>query len=86
VDSELALSVMKGYFADRQPAEALAAFPELSPRDLLKESLDIVDFIAYVEEELGCEIDIAQLGVALLNMNFGELAVDLSRLVVEQRE
>lgn len=77
------LETMKAYFAGKQPAEVLANFPEQSPRALLQESLDVVDFVVYLEEELDREIDINQLGDAILNQNFGELATEVARLLAE---
>ena len=77
------LETMKAYFAGKQPAEVMDSFSEQSPRALLQESLDVVDFVVYLEEELGREIDINQLGEAILNKNFGELSHEVSRLLSE---
>lgn len=78
------LETMKAYFAGKQPAEVLESFPSQSPKALLQESLDVVDFVVYLEEELGREIDINQLGEAIVNKNFGELSVEVSRLLAEE--
>ena len=75
------LKMMKRYFEGRQPEEVLASFETTSPRSLLTESLDVVDFIVYLEEELGREIDIQKLGQALFHMNFEQLAGEVSRLL-----
>ena len=75
------LETMKAYFAGKQPAEVLAAFPEQTPRALLKESLDVVDFVVYLEEELDREIDLNALGEVLLNRNFGELSQEMARML-----
>jgi acyl carrier protein len=77
------LELMKAYFREKQPPEVLQTFAEQSPRALLKESLDVVDFVVYLEEELGREIDINQLGQALLNKNFGDLSTEVSRMLTE---
>jgi acyl carrier protein len=79
MDPNAILDVMKGYFAGKAPQETLDNFGETSPRELLKESLDVVDFLVYLEEESGKEIDIQALGEALLNMNFRELSEEVSR-------
>lgn len=78
------LETMKAYFAGKQPAEVMDSFSEQSPRALLQESLDVVDFVVYLEEELGREIDINQLGEAILNKNFGELSHEVSRLLADE--
>ena len=77
------LELMKAYFAGKQPAEVLDAFAEQSPKALLKESLDVVDFVVYLEEELGRDIDINALGEALLNKNFGDLAAAVAQMLSE---
>jgi acyl carrier protein len=77
------LDVMKGYFAGKQPPEVMDVFAEQSPKTLLKESLDVVDFVVYLEEELGRDIDINELGEALLNRNFGDLSTEVARMLTE---
>lgn len=77
------LETMKTYFAGKQPAEVLATFAEQSPRALLEESLDVVDFVVYLEEELERDIDFNQLGDAIVNKNFGDLSVEVARLLAE---
>jgi hypothetical protein len=83
LEAEEILERMRAYFTGKQPEEALAGFAGQSPRALLRESLDVVDFIVYLEEELGRDIDINQLGEALLNKNFGDLSVEVARLLRE---
>ena len=81
------LNLMKGYFTQREPplpAEQLEEFPAQSPRALLKESLDVVDFLVYLEEELDRDIDVNQLGEALLYKNFGELSAEVARMLDEE--
>jgi hypothetical protein len=78
MDSAAVLEVMRAFFKDRVPAPAPGDFGAQAPRALLKESLDVVDFIVYLEEELGCPIDTRELGEALMNRNFGELAAELA--------
>ena len=77
------LNLMKAYFADKQPAEVLDTFAEQRPKALLTQSLDVVDFVVYLEEELEREIDIQQLGEAIISKNFGELSVEVSRILAE---
>jgi acyl carrier protein len=77
------LETMKSYFAGKQPVEVLDTFAEQSPRALLAESLDVVDFVVYLEEELERDIDFNQLGDAIVNKNFGDLSVEVSRLLSE---
>jgi len=83
LEASAILERMRAYFDGRQPEEVLQGFAGQSPRALLKESLDVVDFIVYLEEELGREIPINQLGEALLNKNFGDLSVEVSKMLAE---
>jgi len=83
VDSTQVLNVMRAYFAGKQPSEVMDSFAQQSPRALLKESLDIVDFVVYLEEELGREIDMGQVGNALFAESFTDLAAEVSRILSE---
>lgn len=76
---ERVLEIMRGYFAEKQPPHVLETFEQQSPRELLKESLDVVDFLLYLEEETGREIDVNELGETIVNRSFGELADELVR-------
>ena len=81
MEAEQILELMRGYFSGKESADTLAALPDLQPRQLLKESLDYVDFVVYLEEELDREIDISQVGAALQNLNFRELSAEVSRML-----
>ncbi len=74
------LQIMRAYFADQQPAPDLTRFADLSPQDLLKESMDYVSFVVYLEEELGCDFPLQQLGEATLNQTFAGLAEEVARI------
>jgi acyl carrier protein len=84
MDRDAVLDKMRSYFERKQPPDVLATFATQSPRALLPDSLDVVDFILYVEEATGVEIDINEVGEALMNKNFGELADELVRRVAER--
>lgn len=78
--SDDALQTMQRYFAGKAPPEVLERFDETPARNLLKESLDVVDFIVYLEEESGREVDIQEVGEALVGMTFRELADYIARV------
>ncbi len=84
MEPQAILEIMKSYFEDKQPTEVLDGFEQQSPRALLKESLDVVEFLVHVEEQIGREIDINQIGEAMQNMKFGDLAQEVSRLLAEE--
>jgi hypothetical protein len=74
---------MKAYFVGKQPPEVLEQFERHRPPELLKESMDIVEFVLTLEESLGREIGFAQIGPALASKTFGELSVEVARLLNE---
>ena len=77
------LDVMKRYFEGKEPAELMARFAELPPKSLLKESLDVVDFLVYLEEELGRGIDVTRSSELFALPTFGDLAGEACRLMSE---
>jgi acyl carrier protein len=79
MDRDAVLDKMRAYFERKQPPDVLATFGTQAPKALLPDSLDVVDFILYIEEATGCEIDINEVGESLMNKNFGELAEEVSR-------
>lgn len=72
-----AIAVMSGFFAARGE-EAPTDLENQRPREVLRESLDVVDFVVYLEEELKIQLDIQELGETLLGRTFGELATELA--------
>jgi acyl carrier protein len=83
VDQATVLEKMKTFFADRYEPEALEGFADKPAKDLLEESIDVVEMIVYLEDELGSRIDTNRIGPALANMTFGQLAAELARLLNE---
>lgn len=75
---------MKEYFVGKQPASVLENFGARSPRELLTASLDVVEFVVYLEEKLDREIDINALGDTLINSNFQELSEHVARLLEQE--
>jgi acyl carrier protein len=84
VDRNELLGIMRGYFEGKSSPEVLADFAAVSPRSLLKESLDVVEFVLHLEDELGREIDLARLGGALQHESFGALAAEASGWLAEE--
>jgi acyl carrier protein len=84
MDRDAVLERMRAYFERKQPPEVLATFGTQSPKALLPDSLDVVDFILYLEEATGCEIDVNEVGESLMNKNFDELAAEVSHRLAER--
>jgi acyl carrier protein len=76
---------MRTFFADKEPPEALENFADVKATDLLTESIDVIEFLMYLEDELHAKIDANQVGPALAHMTFGELASKLGDGLNEQQ-
>jgi hypothetical protein len=78
VNAAQIVEVMHRYFKGREALPEATAFAAESPGKYLTESLDVVDFLVYLEEEIGQEISINEVGESMMNLSFGELANDLA--------
>jgi acyl carrier protein len=79
VEPELVLEVMKAYVADDQPDKPLDNFAQRLPTEYLEDSVDVLTFVMHLEEKLGIDIKLAQVGPALAQKTFQELAGELCR-------
>jgi acyl carrier protein len=78
MNQQAILDIMKDFFTGQLPAGHLDSFADLRPREIMKESLTVVDFMVHLEEQTGCHLDMSEVGEAMMNKNFGELAGDLA--------
>jgi acyl carrier protein len=78
------LELMKGYFQGKQSRDVMETFSQQMPTDLLKGSLDVVDFVVYLEDKLEVEIDLNALGETLVKQDFGALSREVSRMLADQ--
>jgi acyl carrier protein len=86
MDEATVLSRMKAHFEHNCPPEVLERFAATPVTELLTESIDVIEFIVYLEDELGSRIDANQVGPALANMTFGELAAELCRRLNDEQQ
>ena len=85
MDADKIMALMQRFFSEKKSlgsVENLRAQPVTS---LLSDSLDVVDFLMFLEDELQLktEIDLTQFGPSLMNRNFGELAGEIARWLGE---
>jgi acyl carrier protein len=80
MDQAEVLQVMKAHFegGTYEPAE-LEGFADKKATELLTESIDVVEFVMYLEDKLGPAVDATKAGPAMSSKTFGELAEELSR-------
>jgi hypothetical protein len=84
VDQATVLNTMKANFEGTVPPEKLDNFANIKATELFEESIDVVNFLFYLEDELGPKIDASRVGPAMANMTFGELASELCRVLNEE--
>jgi acyl carrier protein len=77
IDRKQVLSAMGEYFVENFPEVPRDNFEEMKASDVIKQSLDLVEFVLHLEERLGIEININTLGEKLITKSLGELADDL---------
>lgn len=87
MDAEKIMALMLKFFSEKKSGETIENLPAQPVTALLTDSLDVVDFLMFLEEELQLktEIDLTQFGPSLMNRNFGELAGEISRWLAEQQ-
>lgn len=85
MDQKTILSLMEKYFAKKKPEASKTPLNEQPVTSLLQDSLDLVDFLIFLEEELKLEgeIDMHQFGPSVMNKNFGELAEVIAKFIAE---
>jgi hypothetical protein len=76
---EEVLERMKAHFEGTYEPAELEGFADKKATELLTESIDVVEFLMYLEDQLGSGVDASQVGPAMANMTFGELADELIR-------
>jgi len=81
MDADQIMALIKKYFTEKKSVESVDNLPTQPVTSLLTDSLDVVDFLMFVEEELQLktEIDLTQFGPSLMNRNFGELAGEIAK-------
>ena len=85
MDQATVLDRMKAHFEGPNPPPELARFGEVRAMDMFAESIDVVNFLFYLEDELGPKIDASRIGPAMATMTFGELAAKLADLINEEK-
>jgi hypothetical protein len=75
---------MKAYFEGTAPQETLDRFGETKATELFQESIDVLNFLFYLEDELGPKIDVTKVGPAMANKTFAELSEELTRLLNDE--
>ncbi len=86
MDQAAILNVMKTYFEKKQPSMVSEPFSDQPLNALLEDSLDVVDFLFHLEEnlEIQAEVDIEQLMPKLMNKKCGDAAFEILHFVSDR--
>jgi acyl carrier protein len=85
IDRQTVLDAIRQFVTDHFPTVPLDHLETLRAGDVIEQSLELVELVLTLEEELGIEININQLGENLILQNFGELADELVRSEVAKK-
>jgi acyl carrier protein len=83
IQREVVVGAMKEFITTHFPGIPSDHIESLCAGDVIRQSLELVEFVLHLEERLGVEININQLGESLIVQNFGALADELVRLSKE---
>jgi acyl carrier protein len=86
IDRQAVLDAIRQFVAEHFPTVPLDRLETLRAGDVIQQSLELVELVLHLEEKLGIEININELGENLIVQNFGELANELVRSEAAKRE
>ena len=79
IDRRTVLDAIKQFVTEHFPAVPTDHLETLRAGDVIQQSLELVELVLHLEEKLGIEININELGENLVVQNFGDLADELAR-------
>ena len=82
LNRETVLAAIAEFVTDHFPDVLAGEIERRTASQLIHQSLELVEFVLHLEERLGIEININDLGEALITSTFGQLA---DRLVALNR-
>jgi acyl carrier protein len=74
LERETVLAAIAGFVTEHFPDVLTGQIERLTASQLIHQSLELVEFVLHLEDRLGIEIDINNLGEALITSTFGQLA------------
>jgi acyl carrier protein len=79
IDRQAVLEAIKEFVTAHFPSVPVDRLETLRAGDVVQQSLELVELILHLEEKLGIEVNINELGENLITENFGVLADELVR-------
>jgi len=89
VEKEGILDLMRKYFERQKPKPNLSNFSQTPASTILVQSIDVVEFLIFLETELDLEddaLDLEKFGPQLAGKSFGEIAGLLEGFVSKKQE
>ncbi|MBW0001287.1 MAG: hypothetical protein JO015_19505 [Verrucomicrobia bacterium] len=74
LNREKVLAAMAEFLTHHFPETVAGELERLTASQLIHQSLELVEFVLHLEDRLGIEININDLGEALITSTFGKLA------------
>jgi acyl carrier protein len=85
IDRQAVLDAIREFVAAHFPTISVDRLETLGAGDVIQQSLELVELVLHLEEKLGIEININEIGENLIVQNFGSLADELVKSEVEKR-
>jgi acyl carrier protein len=77
IDRQAVLDAIREFVMEHFPAVSVDHLETLRASDVIQQSLELVELVLTLEEKVGIEININELGENLVVQNFGDLADEL---------
>jgi acyl carrier protein len=77
IDRQAVLDAIREFVAAHFPTISVDRLETLRAGDVIQQSLELVELVLHLEDKLGIEININELGENLVVQNFGNLADEL---------
>jgi acyl carrier protein len=77
IERQAVLDAIKEFVTAHFPATSVDHLETLRASDVIQQSLELVELVLHLEDKLGIEININELGENLVLQNFGGLADEL---------
>lgn len=85
IDRQAVLDAIREFVAAHFPTISVDRLETLRAGDVIQQSLELVELVLHLEEKLGIEVNINEIGENLIVQNFGSLADELVKSEVGKR-
>jgi acyl carrier protein len=85
IDRQAVLDAIRQFVTVHFPTVPVDRLETLRASDVIQQSLELVELVLHLEDKLGIEININELGENLVVQNFGDLANELVRSEAKKR-